>query len=193
MPGVLQTAAVLLHCWSQPHKSVTPQKSYSASSWPCWMEEAPPIVQRVALLMCSITSVGLHALKCALFCSLQIGRHSTGDHNIRQKYGWIYGALWTCPKGTVFAAVLVRIITCNILKVHTGHVRTFPLNTSSDQGRHPLVFSQRAPGTGATPVFVAPPHLRFTDQLQTGRLQKEGMQDGATAHLWWKGSITCVW
>ena len=51
------------------------------------MEEAPPIVQRVALLMCSITSVGLRALICALFCSLQIGRHSTGDHNIRQKYG----------------------------------------------------------------------------------------------------------
>ena len=86
-------------------------------------------------------------------------------------------------RGTVFAAVFVRITTCNTLEVHTGHVHTFPPNTSSDQGRHPLVFSQRAPGTGGTPVFVAPPHLRFTDQLQTGRLQKEDMQDGATAHL----------
>ena len=51
------------------------------------MEEAPPIVQCVALLMCNITFVGLRALKRALFGSLQIGRHSTGDHNIRQKYG----------------------------------------------------------------------------------------------------------
>ena len=32
MPGVLQTAAVLLYYWGQPHKSVTPHKSYSASS-----------------------------------------------------------------------------------------------------------------------------------------------------------------
>ena len=69
------------------------------------------------------------------------------------------------------------------MEVHTGHVHTFPLNTSLDQGRHPLVFSQRAPATGATPVFGAPPPLRFTDQLQTGRLQKEDMHDGATAHL----------
>ena len=51
------------------------------------MEEALAIVQRVAFIMCSITSIGLRALKCALFCSLRIGRHSTGDHNIRQKYG----------------------------------------------------------------------------------------------------------
>ena len=46
------------------------------------MKEAPPIVQRVALLMCSIISVGLHALKGALFGSLSIGRYITGDHNI---------------------------------------------------------------------------------------------------------------
>ena len=45
------------------------------------------------------------------------------------------------------------------------------------------MFSQRASGTGATPVIVAPPPLRFTYQLQTGRLQKEDMHDGATAHL----------
>ena len=130
------------------------------------MEEAPPIVQRVALLMCSITSVGLCGLKCALFCSLRIGRHSTGDHNIRQKYGCIYGALWTCPEGTVFAAVFVRVTTCNTLEVHTGHAHTFPLNTNSSQGRHPLMFSQRAPGMCGTPVFGAQPTLRFTNQLQ---------------------------
>ena len=45
------------------------------------------------------------------------------------------------------------------------------------------MFSQRAPGTGGTPVFGAQLTLRFTDQLQTGRLQKEDMQDGATVHL----------
>ena len=74
--------------------------------------------------------------------------------------------LWTCPEGTVFVAVFVRITTCNTLEVHTGHVHTFPLNTSSDQGRHPLMFSQRAPGMGGTPVIDAQLTLRFTDQLQ---------------------------
>ena len=38
------------------------------------MEEARPIVQRVALLACSITSVSVRALKCALFGSLRSGR-----------------------------------------------------------------------------------------------------------------------
>ena len=81
----------------------------------------------------------------------------------------MYGAFWTCSEGTVFAAVFVRITICNTLEVHTGHVHTFPLNTSSDQGRYPLMFSQRAPGTGGTPVFGAQLTLRFTDQLQNRR------------------------
>ena len=51
------------------------------------MEEATPIIQCVVLLMCNITSVGMRTLKRALFISLQIGRHSRGDHNTRQKYG----------------------------------------------------------------------------------------------------------
>ena len=46
------------------------------------MEEAPPITQRVVLLMYSITSIGLRTLKRVLFGSLRIGRHSIGDHNI---------------------------------------------------------------------------------------------------------------
>ena len=43
------------------------------------MEEARPIVQRIALLACSITSVSLRSLKRALFGSLRSGRHSIGD------------------------------------------------------------------------------------------------------------------
>ena len=170
MCSVLQTVVVLLHYWGHPYKFVTPHTSYSAWSWPFWMDEAPPIVQHVALLMCSITFIGVHALKRALFGSLQIWRYRTSDHNIRQKYGWTYGALWTCLEGNVFAVVFVRIMTCNILQVHTSHANTFPLNTISHHGRHPLMFSQYALGTGATPVFGAPPPLHFTDQLQSGRL-----------------------
>ena len=100
MSGVLQTAAVLLHYWGPPYKSVTPQKSYSAWNWLCWMEEAPPIIHRVALLMCSITSIGLRALKRVLLGSPWSGHHSIGDHKLRRKYGSKYGALWTCRPPT---------------------------------------------------------------------------------------------
>ena len=74
--------------------------------------------------------------------------------------------LWTCLESTIFAAVFVHITICNILQVHTSHAQTFPLNMSSGQGRHPLMFSQLAPSTGATPVFGAQPTLCFIDQLQ---------------------------
>ena len=67
--------------------------------------------------------------------------------------------------------------------MHTGHMHTFHLNTSSSQGLHPLIFPQLALDTGGTPVFGGPPPLRFTDQLQSSRLPKEDMHHGATVHL----------
>ena len=127
--------------------------------------------------------INLYTVKRALLGSPRIGCHNIGDHILSHKYGNIYAALWTCPEGTVFAAVFIRITTCNILQLHTGDAHTFHLNTSLGQGRHPLMISQRSLGTGATPVFGAPPPLSFTDQWQTGRLWKEGMYDGATTRL----------
>ena len=61
----------------------TPLTSCLTLSSPSYMEEACAIVLRVALLACSITSVKLWTLKCALFGLLQNGHHSTGDHYIQ--------------------------------------------------------------------------------------------------------------
>ena len=94
------------------------------------MEEARPIVQRVALLACSITSVSVRALKRALFGSLRSGRHGTGDRYIRQKYGSIYAALWTCPECSVFTARFIHITTRSILQEDRGQTHTFLLNTN---------------------------------------------------------------
>ena len=94
------------------------------------MEEARPIVQRVALLACSITSVSVRALKRALFGSLRSGRHSTGDRYIRQKYGSIYATLWTCPECNVFTALFKHITTRSILQEDRGQTHTFLLNTN---------------------------------------------------------------
>ena len=94
------------------------------------MEEARPIVQRVALLACSITSVSVWALKRALFGSLRSGRHGTGDRYIRQKYGSIYAALWTCPECNVFTALFKHITTRSILQEDRGQTHTFLLNTN---------------------------------------------------------------
>ena len=80
------------------------------------MEEACPIVQRVVLLACSITSISVRALKRALFSSPQSGRHSTSDWYIRQKYGSIYAALWTCPECSVFTTLFMHITTRSILQ-----------------------------------------------------------------------------
>ena len=91
------------------------------------MEEAPPIVKRVALLARSITPIRYSALERTLFGSLRSGRHSIDDDKLRQEYGWKYAALWTCPEGSVFPAVFRRIITCSILQVDTGRVRTLSL------------------------------------------------------------------
>ena len=66
--------------------------------------------------------------------------------------------------------ICCHICMYNYMQHTTGAYRlcthTFPLNTSSGQGRHPLMFSQHAPCTSGTPVFGAPPPLRFTNQLQ---------------------------
>ena len=94
------------------------------------MEEAPPIVNRVVLLARSITPIRYSALERTLFDSLRSGRHSTGDDKLRQKYGWKYAALQTCPEGSIFPAVFRRIITCSIPQVDTGRENTFPGNTS---------------------------------------------------------------
>ena len=110
--------------------------------------------------------ISLRAVKRAPLGSPRSECHSIGDHRLRQKYSRIYGALSTCPEGTVFAAVFIRINTCNILRVYTGYVHTFPLNPNPGQGRHPLMFSQCAPCTGGTPMFGSPPPLCFTNQLQ---------------------------
>ena len=59
------------------------------------MEEARPIVQRVVLLACSITSVSVRDLKRALFGSLRSGRHGTGDR---------YTAAYTLLSGHVRSA-----------------------------------------------------------------------------------------
>ena len=115
--------------------------------------------------------VSLHTTTRAPLGSLRNGRHNPCDHKPQRKYGKIY------------AIVFIRIIACTILQVHISYVHTFHLNTSSGQGRHPLMISQRSPGTGVTPVFGALPPLRFTDQQQTGRLRKEGIHDGATTPL----------
>ena len=108
--------------------------------------------------------VTLCTMKRVLLGPPQSERHSIGDHNIRQKYGRIYSA--HVQNGSVFAAVFVRITTCNILQMHTGKAHTFPLNMSSGLGRHPLMFSQCAPSLGGTFVFGAQPPLHFIDQLQ---------------------------
>ena len=112
------------------------------------------------------TMVTLCTTKRVLLGSPWSRRHSISDYNIWQKYSWMYGALWTYLEGSIFAIVFVRITTCNILKVHTGHTNTFPLNISLGQGRHPSMSSQRAPGMGGILVFGAQPTLHFIDQLQ---------------------------
>ena len=94
------------------------------------MEEARPIVQCVALLACSITSISVRALKHALFGSLQNGRHSIGDQYIQQKYGNIYVALWTCPECHVFTTLFIHITTWSILQEDRGQTHTFLLNTN---------------------------------------------------------------
>ena len=110
--------------------------------------------------------ISLRTVKRVPLGSPRSGRHNIGDHGLRRKYSRIYAALWTCPEGTLFAAIFVCITTCNIPQVHTGYAHTFPLNTSLGQGRHPLMFSQRAPCMNGTPVFGALHPLRFTNQLQ---------------------------
>ena len=94
------------------------------------MEEARPIVQRVVLLACSITSVSVRALKRALFGSLQSERHGTGDRYIRQKYGSICTALWTCLECSVFTALFIHITIWSIVQEDRGQTHTFLLNTN---------------------------------------------------------------
>ena len=87
-------------------------------------------MQRVVLLACSITSVSVRALKCALFGSLQSERHGIGDWYIRQKFDSIYAALWTCPECSVFTALSIHITTWSILQEDRGQTHTFMLNTN---------------------------------------------------------------
>ena len=114
-------------------------------------------MQRVALLACSITSVSVRALKGALFGSLRSGRHGTGDRSIRQKYGSICAALWTCPECSVFTALFIHITIRSILQEDRGQTHTFLLNTNFGsrtpqlpavttwyrRGRKPYVWSSR--------------------------------------------------
>ena len=70
------------------------------------------------------------------------------------------------------------------LQVHiAGYTHTLHLNTSSSQGRHPLMISQCALGTGGTPMFGTPSPLHFIDQLKNGKLWKEDMHNRATTRL----------
>ena len=84
---------------------------------------------------------------------------------------------------SVFTVVFIRIPSV-VHRRCTPITCTLSLSTqSSGQGGHPLLLSQCAPSTGATPVFSALPPLHFTDSLQTSRLLKEDMQDGVTICL----------
>ena len=68
--------------------------------------------------------------------------------------------------------ICYRICTYNYMQYTGGAYRSrahFPSHTSLDQGCYPLMFSQRAPGTGGTLVFGVRLTLRFTDQLQNWR------------------------
>ena len=87
-------------------------------------------MQCVVLLVCSIISVRLQALKRALFGALQNGRHSIGDLYIRQKYGSTCSAFRTCLEGSVFTVIFIHLTTCNILQMDKRQAHTFLLNTN---------------------------------------------------------------
>ena len=129
---------------------------------------------------------------CALVCSRGSGRHSTGDNDIRQKYGWKYAALWTCPEGSVFPAVFLWTAALQYTAARQRPCAHIPCEqVPVRQGRYPLLLPQRAPLAPATPVFAAAPTHRFTDSQQNGRPSKEDTHDEFADRLSWKGNITC--
>ena len=82
---------------------------------------------------------------CALVCSRGSGRHSTGGSDIRQKYGWKYAALWTCPEGSVFPAVFLRTAALQYTAVGQRPRAHVPCEQGPvRQGRYPLLLPQRA-------------------------------------------------
>ena len=101
---------------------------------------------------------------CALVCSGGSGRHSTGDSTIRQKYGWKYAALWTCPEGSVFPAVFLRTATLQYTAAGQRPRTRVPCEQCPVRQRsYPLLLPQRAPPALVTPVFAATPAYHFTD------------------------------
>ena len=145
------------------------------------MEEARPIVQRVALLACSITSVSVRALKRALFGSLRSGRHGTGDRYIRQKYGSIYAALWTCPECNVFTALFIHITTRSILQEDRGQTHTFLLNMNFGSRTPQLPAITIWSRCGWKPCVCCSSPFSFPNSLQTSSLLKEDTHDSVTA------------
>ena len=115
---------------------------------------------------------------CVLVSSRGSGWHSTGDSAIQQKYGWKYAALWTCPEGSVFPPVFLRIAALQYTAAGQRPRAHVPCEQRPvRQGRCPLLLPQRAPPLLVTPVFAAAPAHRFTDSQQNGRPWKEHTRD----------------
>ena len=140
-------------------------------------------MQRVALLACSITSVSVWALKRALFGSLRSGRHGTGDWYIRQKYGSICAALWTCPGCSVFTALFIHITIRSILQEDRGQTHTFLLNTNFGSRTPQLPTVTTCYRRGRKPCVCCSSPFCFLDSLQTCTLLEEDTHDGVTALL----------
>ena len=151
------------------------------------MEEARPIVQRIALLACIITSVSVRALKRALFGSLRSGRHGTGDRYIRQKYGSIYAALWTCPECSVFTALFIHLTTRSVLQEDRGQTHTFLLNMNFDsrtsqllavtmwykRGRKPCVYCSGPFSLSSLATNLHAPRRRHARRCQCAFVRRE--------------------